>query len=110
MLMHELGHCIDVHVYGRRYRLQDHPLAEEDSAREVLAEINHAENDPEIRADAFGNAMLSATAGRKLCYDPQTLLQTLVERDADCDGTGANGDARPMAHYVHDLLAGFAPK
>lgn len=48
----------------RRYRLQDHPLAEGDPVREVLADIDRAEKDPEIRADAFGNAMLSAAVGR----------------------------------------------
>ena len=55
-------------------------------------------------------ACVHSVAGRKLCYDPRTLLQTLVGNDARCSGTGAASDNRPMAHYKHDLLAGFAPK
>ncbi len=49
-------------------------------------------------------------AGRPLCYDPQTLLQTLVPRGSACTGSGAAGDPRPMAHYTHDPLQGFVPK
>lgn len=132
----------------RRYRLQDHPVADDQPARQLLADIDRADSDPEVRADAFGTAVLAPAvgaidawpatknmqahiivslqcisadepsntssigccAGRKLCYDPKTLLQTLVGRDTECGGTGASGDARLLAHFKHDLLSGFSPK
>lgn len=47
----------------RRYRLQNHSLAADNPAQELLADINTAESDYEARADAFGNATLSPDVG-----------------------------------------------
>lgn len=47
----------------RRYRLQNHPLTADNPAQQLLADIDSAENDYEVRADAFGNAMLSPEVG-----------------------------------------------
>lgn len=49
----------------RRYRLLDHPLPADNPAAAVLEAISTTENDPEIRADAFGNSMLAPTVGEQ---------------------------------------------
>ena len=88
--MHEMGHAIDFWAFGRcecssclisstagfvggikchdisahrsRYRLGDHPLAVSPNA-ELLRRADRDEDDPEKRADCFGNIILSSVTG-----------------------------------------------
>ena len=98
--MHEMGHAIDFWAFGRyerslclvhrlfdiaarptcpdtpshcrRYQLEDHPLTDSPSA-ELLRRSDMEENDPESRADCFGNIALSSitgnsTLGLRMCF------------------------------------------
>lgn len=102
ILAHELGHAIDFHVFGKRYRLQNRScqfLTEDVDA--ALHKIDSSVNDAEYRADLFANTVLLSQEEKALCYDSQSLLQTVVHgKDADCATAGL------LNHYTHEPLQG----
>jgi hypothetical protein len=68
---------VDFFVYGRRYGLVNHPVADPAAATALAAAA--MERDPELRADDFANILLSAevhahthtTAYRRLHRPPR---------------------------------------
>jgi len=109
ILAHELGHAIDFYLFGKRYRLinnQDGIISAD--LREQLLVIDRGEQDPEVRADAFGELLVLKPREQKLCYDPFLKLQTLVGTSVECTGDGDEGSKELMRHYSHPPLAGAA--
>lgn len=103
------GHCIDFHVYGHRYMVDEHKPNDR-RVLSKLAAIATRVSDVEQRADLLGTALLGDfVGGRKICYSPVTTLQTLVPAGSPCDGTGEGGDSRLMLHYAHAALQGTGP-
>mmetsp|Transcript_12949 Transcript_12949/g.24667 ORF Transcript_12949/g.24667 Transcript_12949/m.24667 type:complete len:335 (-) Transcript_12949:666-1670(-) len=105
ILAHEMGHCVDFYLFGKRYGLLNRTAAD----KNLYAALKEAssEPDPELRADDFANIILSSSIGGSVCYDPVTTLQTLVpNNEFPCKGTMNEGDTRPMLHYTHPPLEG----
>ncbi|KAK9807591.1 hypothetical protein WJX72_003561 [[Myrmecia] bisecta] len=99
ILMHEMGHCIDFHLFGRRYGLADRAPAVQ------LARLHAIDQqpDPEARADLLANLFLAEALGACLCYDAASTLQLLVA-EGNCQAPGL------LQHYPHAPLQGRAPK
>ena len=57
ILTHEMGHCVDFFVFGKRYGLTNHPVAEPAAGALAAASV---ERDPELRADDFANILLAS--------------------------------------------------
>ena len=68
--------------------------------------IDAGEEDPELRADAFGEVLVLKPREQKLCYDPVLKLQTLTDPSVVCNGDGEEGSEELMRHYSHPALAG----
>jgi hypothetical protein len=97
ILAHELGHAVDFHAFGKRYRLKNRPVEMVSSELEArMRMIDAAIDDVEYRADDLANVLLLEGTGQRLCYDPKTLLQS-VRHEASC---GPLGDD----HYSHPVL------
>jgi hypothetical protein len=96
IIAHELGHAVDFHMFGKRYRLQDRPtvVATVELERRIRL-IDETIDDVEYRADDIANLLLLEADGSRLCYDPKTLLQSVVKASS-CQGLDD--------HYAHPLL------
>lgn len=119
MLVHEMGHCVDFHVFGGQYGLTDHSPVDGDAAA-VLSVLDVREEDPELRADCMGEAICKgAVAGRRLCYSRSTTLQVLLPPDQFCSEDDSNSSAGAvsgqysspyMLHFTHPPPQGsFTP-
>ena len=101
ILAHEMGHAIDFHIYGKRYRLQNRPCTFENKQVESeILEIDATVSDPEYRADMFANALVLQKQHVALCYQPNILLQTLTPLETDCISNGL------MQHFSHQPIQG----
>lgn len=104
ILVHELGHAIDFHMFGKRYRLQNRSckFASED-VEASLSHIDSSVSDPEYRADLFANAIALQSNEEALCYNTHSLTQTIVR------GANINCSSVPdlMDHYSHEPLQGM---
>lgn len=99
ILAHEIGHAIDFHIYGKRYRLQNRACTFENKQVESeILEIDATASDPEYRADMFANALV--LRDRTLCYQPDILLQTLTPLETDCISDGL------LQHFSHQPIQG----
>ena len=106
ILAHELGHAIDFHLFGLKYRLRDQKPVSSASPQLVaeLQHINESESDPELRADALGELLVLKSRGQKLCYDPILTVQLLTETSVPCNGDGSGTEL--MRHFTHPPLQG----
>ena len=99
ILAHELGHAVDFHVFGKRYRLRNKPVEVSSGELESrLLEINATVGDVEFRADDLANLLVLEGAGQRLCYDRGTRLQRLRPLGGSCDGDDDD------EHYGHPVL------
>uniref|UniRef100_A0A383WJG6 Leishmanolysin-like peptidase n=1 Tax=Tetradesmus obliquus TaxID=3088 RepID=A0A383WJG6_TETOB len=114
VLLHEMGHCIDFHVFGERYRLPAEAPPRSAYAAAALAAIDAAEADAELRADRMANALLvPALGGEHLCYSVQTRVQRLVppsvvcmqEDEAPASSSSSSSGALFMEHFPHPPVA-----
>jgi len=110
ILMHEMGHCIDFYMFGKRYGLLNRGIQDKAMA-DMLQAASTSERDPELRADNFSNIVLATlqkeVGGGIVCYDPLTTIQRIVPvKDLPCEGTGEIGDPRPLLHFSHPPLTG----
>jgi hypothetical protein len=100
ILAHELGHAIDFHIFGKRYRLQNRAcdFASEDLEKS-LKQVDSSVLDPEYRADLFANVIVLSN-GEALCYNESNLLQTIItDKSINCSNTPGL-----MNHYSHEPL------
>eukprot|EP00892_Ulva_mutabilis_P008057 jgi/Ulvmu1/5623/UM023_0162.1 len=103
IIAHELGHGIDFHCFGSRYKLADHPP--DGPWASSVAAIDAKETNFEIRADGFANLILGAVKAGQLCYAKDTRTQVAIGDDVACAGTASrrNPPEAPFAkHYLHD--------
>jgi len=101
ILAHELGHAIDFHAFGKRYRLQNRPCDfVSDNTDKLLRQIDFSVSDPEYRADLFANALVLSD-GQRLCYSSSNLLQTII------NGPDCSSSPGLMNHYSHEPLQGM---
>lgn len=97
IIAHELGHAIDFHVFGKRYRLRNKPVEVSNGDLESrLLEINANVADVEFRADDLANLLLLEGVGQRLCYERDTRLQRLRSLP-DCG-------EKLSEHYSHPVL------
>ncbi|KAF6265948.1 hypothetical protein COO60DRAFT_771232 [Scenedesmus sp. NREL 46B-D3] len=108
VLVHEMGHCIDFHVFAERYLLPAEAQPCSAAAAAALAAIDAAEDDAELRADRMANALLAPLlGGKRLCYSTQTHVQRLVPASVMClqEGEAAPGSSSTkalfMEHFPH---------
>jgi hypothetical protein len=110
ILAHELGHAVDFYLFGKRYRLANNQASIISAElKEELMAIDREEQDPEARADLFGETLVLKPREQKLCYDPVLKLQILVDPSVKCNGGGSEGSEELLRHYTHPPLAGGAP-
>ena len=106
IIVHELGHCVDFYLFGKRYRtLKNIPMQGGDDALEArLHSIDSQIQDPEIRADVFADVLLLEPEHNQLCYDANLSIQTIVSDSEICNGTVDSGVL--LKHYTHPPLTG----
>ena len=98
IIAHELGHAVDFHAFGKRYRLRNKPVeVSSDELESRLSEINATVADVEFRADDLANLLVLNGVGQRLCYDRGTRLQRLRPLP-DC------WDENDSEHYSHPVL------
>ena len=96
ILSHELGHAIDFHIFGKRYRLKDRLTSFSSPSLESAVKNVDLEKDPELRADMLAELFLLEPVGYQLCYDPKTTIQVLQSSSQTCE----------MKHYSHSPIQG----
>lgn len=103
ILAHELGHAIDFHIFGKRYRLQNRACDFVSEDVDIsLSQIDSSVADPEYRADLFANTVV-LPPGEALCYSKSNLLQTIITDKA----TNCSDFPGLMKHYSHEPLQGM---
>ena len=101
ILAHELGHAVDFHMFGKRYRLKNKAVQVSSEDLEVrLREIDATVDDVEFRADDFANVLMLEGQGQRLCYDRNTKLQRVrTGWTATCGEQWGEDD-----HFPHPVL------
>lgn len=89
IISHELGHAIDFHIFGKKYRLQNRPCDFRDEDLESSVHDIDLEKDPEYRADMFADLFILGENKEQLCYNTTTLLQSTRSISADCTSYGS---------------------
>ena len=97
IISHELGHAIDFHIFGKKYRLQNRPCDFRDAALELSLHDIDLEMDPEYRADMFADLFILRENNMQLCYNTKTLLQSTRSISADCTSDGSDF----VKHFRH---------
>lgn len=96
ILAHELGHAIDFHIFGKRYRLKNRLASFSSSSLESAVKNVDLEKDPELRADMLAELFLLEPVGCQLCYDPKTTIQVIQSSSQTCE----------IKHYSHSPIQG----
>lgn len=132
ILLHEMGHAIDFHCFGERYRtgnLNKIGSVKDAAVRANLLQVDAKFFDAEFRADALGSLLaLRAPSlqpvSMRIAYDVETLVQKLVPIDTPCyevdesrrpdELPGILERARTqgvtvLSHYPHRPVAGIGP-
>jgi len=96
IIAHELGHAIDFHIFGNRYRLKNRLTSFSSSNLESAVVRVDSEQDPEVRADKLAEIFLLHPLRLKLCYDPETTIQVIQSDSQTCE----------TKHYSHSPIQG----